>query len=81
MIEDYIRRNDVIWCELDHLAFTEIESKLHFLKFVVQTREFLFDSSCVREIDTQQWSKVIYEEMMWSDANLIQLSLKDWFTV
>jgi hypothetical protein len=47
------------WCELDRLALIEIESKLHFLKFVVQTKKFLSDSFCVREIDTQQWSKVI----------------------
>jgi hypothetical protein len=59
VIEDYIRRDDVIWCELDRLTFTEIESRLHFLKFVVQTKKFLSDSICVREIDIQQWSKVI----------------------
>jgi hypothetical protein len=59
VIEDYIKRNDVILCELDCLAFIEIESKLHFLKFVVQTKKFFFDSICVREIDTQQWSWII----------------------
>jgi hypothetical protein len=47
------------WCELDRLAFTEIESRLHFLKFVVQAKEFLSDSFCVRGIGTQRWSKVI----------------------
>ncbi len=40
VIEDYIKRNDVIWCELDRLIFIEIESRLHFLKFVVQTKKF-----------------------------------------
>jgi hypothetical protein len=40
VIEDYIERNDVIWCELDHLTFIEIEFKLHFLKFVVRTKKF-----------------------------------------
>jgi hypothetical protein len=59
MIEDYIKRDDVIWCELDRLALTEIESRLRFLKFVVQTREFLSDSFCVSEIGVQQWSKFI----------------------
>jgi hypothetical protein len=59
VIADYIRRDDVIWCELDRLIFTEIESRLHFLKFVVQTKKFLSDSFCVREIDIQQWSKII----------------------
>jgi hypothetical protein len=59
VIVDYIRRDDVIWCELDRLALIEIESRLHFLKFVVQTKKFLFDSFCVCEIDTQRWSKII----------------------
>ncbi len=59
MIEDYIERNDVIRCELDCLALIEIESELHFLKFVVQTKKFLFDTFCVCEIDIQQWSKII----------------------
>jgi hypothetical protein len=59
VIADYIKRNDVIWCELNRLTFIEIESRLHFLKFVVQTKKFLFNSFCVREIDTQQWSKII----------------------
>jgi hypothetical protein len=73
VIVDYIRRDDVIWCELDRLALieiviwceldrlalTEIESRLHFLKFVVQTKKFLFNSFCVCEIDIQRWSKVI----------------------
>jgi hypothetical protein len=51
-----------IWlfnCELDRLAFIEIESRLHFLKFVVQTKEFLSDSFCVREDDILSWSKII----------------------
>ncbi len=39
MIEDYIERNNMIWCELDRLTFIEIESKLHFLKFVVLTKK------------------------------------------
>jgi hypothetical protein len=51
------------WCDLmqtwSFLTFIEIESKLHFLKFVVQTKKFLFDSFCVCEIDTQRWSKII----------------------
>jgi hypothetical protein len=59
VIEDYIERDDVIKCELDYLTFNEIESELHFLKFVVQTKKFLFDTFCVCEIDTQQWSKII----------------------
>jgi hypothetical protein len=41
VIEDYIKRNNVIWCELDRLTFIKIEFKLHFLKFVVQTKKFL----------------------------------------
>jgi hypothetical protein len=59
VIKDYIKRDDVIWRELDCLALIEIESKLHFLKFVVQTKKFLSDSFCVRENDTQRWSKII----------------------
>ncbi len=59
MIEDYIERDDVIWRELDRLALTENESRLHFLKFVVQTKEFLSDPFCVRENDIQRWSKII----------------------
>ncbi len=51
------------WCDLmrtwSFLTFIEIESKLHFLKFVVQTKKFLSDSFCVRENDTQRWSKII----------------------
>jgi hypothetical protein len=66
MIEDYIERDDVIRCELDRLALIEVESRLHFLKFVVQTKKFLSDSFCVREIDIQQWSKVIYRKR-WCD--------------
>jgi hypothetical protein len=41
------------------LTFIEIEFKLHFLKFVVQTKKFLSDSFCVRENDIQRWSKII----------------------
>jgi hypothetical protein len=59
VIESYIERDDVIRCELDRLAFIEIESRLHFLKFVVQTKKFLSDSFCVRENDIQRWSKII----------------------
>jgi hypothetical protein len=59
MIEDYIRRDDVIWCELNRLTLIEIESRLHFLKFVVQTKKFLSDLFCVRENDIQRWSKII----------------------
>jgi hypothetical protein len=51
------------WCDLmrtwSFLALTEIESRLHFLKFVVQTKRFLSDSFCVRENDTQRWSRII----------------------
>jgi hypothetical protein len=39
VIEDYIKRNDVIWCELDRLTLIEIEFRLHFLKFVVLTKK------------------------------------------
>ncbi len=59
MIEDYIKKDDVIWCELDRLILIEIEFKLHFFKFVVQTKKFLSDLSYVHENDTQRWSKII----------------------
>ncbi len=42
MIENYIKKDDVIWCEFDCLIFIEIEFKLHFLKFIVQTKEISF---------------------------------------
>jgi hypothetical protein len=57
MIEDCIKKDDMIWCELNRLILIEIESRLHFLKFVVQTKKFFSDSFCIHEIDIQQWSK------------------------
>ncbi len=45
MIEDYIKKDDVIWWKLDHLIFIEIESRLHFLKLVVQTKNFFLTCS------------------------------------
>ncbi len=33
--------------------------RLHFLKIFLQTKIFLFYSAFVREIDIQQWSKII----------------------
>jgi hypothetical protein len=36
------------------LAFIEIESKLHFLNFVVQTKEFFLNLFCIRENDIQR---------------------------
>jgi hypothetical protein len=59
VIESYIERDDVIRCELDRLTFIEIEFRLHFLKFVVQTKKSLSDSFCVRENCIQRWSKII----------------------
>ncbi len=40
MIENYIKRNDVIWCKLNRLIFIEIESKLHFWNLLYRRRNF-----------------------------------------
>jgi hypothetical protein len=42
VIEDYIRRDDVISRELDRLALTEIESRLHFFWNLSYRRKNLF---------------------------------------